>query len=418
MNEETRNAELARRRATYRRMRQNNESSTIPDVYSLANIDFVAPTTRTEESTHNLGQNPVDATMVRQTCRTESISYQTSTSNFERGSTSTRQPPKLSAHQEINFTENHVTTDIQQGPPPRPRPHPPPRPRRYHNIARNFSEFQINYRWQLPDPSFCIHCQALLFHGETSQLCCRNGNTKLDLIPSPIEFQELYSMNNEEGKHFRQFIRAYNHVFSFTSMGVNIDRSLTTGTSGIYTFCVHGSIYHSIGSLLPNENCRSRYMQMWIVDTDHDINNRLQENPELRRELLIKIQRILDEHNPFVHVFRQIGKREDIPNCRLIIRQQQPNEHQYSLPTASQVAAVIVDDECEENLNARDIIIQGIGGNLINIQDVVGYYDPLQYPLLLPHGTYGWDINSRNIDGTRLTCLHYYAYFVQVSKKN
>ncbi|XP_073125562.1 uncharacterized protein [Henckelia pumila] len=144
------------------------------------------------------------------------------------------------------------------------------------------------------------------------------------------------------------------------------------------------------------------------------LEQRTSRNPELRRELLIKIQNILDEHNPFVHVFRQIGQREDIPNCRLIIRKQQPNEHQYNLPTASQVAAVIVDNECQENLNARDIIIQGIGGNLISIQDIVGYYDPLQYPLFLPHGTYGWDINSRNIDGTQLTCLNYYAYILQI----
>ncbi|XP_075473566.1 uncharacterized protein LOC142504586 isoform X2 [Primulina tabacum] len=159
-------------------------------------------------------------------------------------------------------------------------------------------------------------------------------------------------------------------------------------------------------------------MQMWIVDTDHDIDNRLHENPGLRRELLLKIQNILDEHNPFVHVFRQIGKCQDIPNCRLIIRQQKPNEHQYSLPTTSQVAAVIVDNECQETLSSRDITIQGIGGNLISIQDVVGYYDPLQYPLLLPYGTYGWDINTRNNDGTRITCLNYYAYMLQIRENS
>ncbi|XP_073059568.1 uncharacterized protein [Primulina eburnea] len=201
-------------------------------------------------------------------------------------------------------------------------------------------------------------------------------------------------------------------------MGVNLDESLTTSTHGIYAFRAHGSIYHSIGSLLPNEKCRPRYMQMWIVDTDHDIDNRLHENPELRRELLLKIQNILDQHNPFVHVFRQIGKCQDIPNCRLIIRQQKPNEHQYSLPTTSQVVAVIVDNEFQETLSGRDITIQGIGGNLISIQDVVGYYDPLQYPLLLPYGTYGWDINSRNINGTRLTCLNYYAYMLQIRENS
>ncbi|XP_073020881.1 uncharacterized protein [Primulina eburnea] len=356
MNEDARNMELARRRANYRR-RQDHERSSIPDESNLGNNDFDAPITMNQESTHNIVENLVDVTTVRQTCRSEPISFNILLSNYERGSSSTCLPRPDSVHQGNIFNENNVITNIQRY----------PRPRRYRNLARNFSESERNYRWQLSDPRICIHCQALLFHGETSQFCCRNGNTNLDAISSPIELQELYAADNEEGRHFRRLIRAYNHVFSFTSMGVNIDESLTTGTHGIYTFRAQGSIYHSIGSLLPKELCRPRYMQMWIVDTDHDIDNRLHENPELRRELLLKIQNILDQHNPFVHVFRQIGKCQDIPNCRLIIRQQKPNAHQYSLPTTSQVAAVIVDNECAETLSNRDITIQGIGGNLISI---------------------------------------------------
>ncbi|XP_073152120.1 uncharacterized protein [Henckelia pumila] len=151
-------------------------------------------------------------------------------------------------------------------------------------------------------------------------------------------------------------------------MEVSIDESLATGCNGIYTFRADGSIYHSIGSLLPNENSRPR--------------------------------------------------REDIPSCKLIIKEQQPNQRQYNLPTASQIAAVIVDNECSYNLSSRDIIIQGIGGHLMNIQDIVGYYDPLQYPLLLPYGTYGWDTNSRNNDGSRVTCLNYYAYMLQIRENS
>ncbi|KAL0311961.1 UNVERIFIED_CONTAM: hypothetical protein Sradi_5595400 [Sesamum radiatum] len=102
----------------------------------------------------------------------------------------------------------------------------------------------------------------------------------------------------------------------------------------------------------------------------------------------MKLQRILNQCNP-VSVFRQLGQRSDLPECRLIIKQQAPNQHQYALPTASQVAAIIVDGEGIENLNNRDIMIEAMDGRLLNIQDVVGYYDPLQYPLLLPHGNVG-----------------------------
>ena len=64
----------------------------------------------------------------------------------------------------------------------------------------------------------------------------------------------------------------------------------------------------------------------------------------------------------------------------------------------------------------RDIVVQSKHDQLLNIQDCVGYYDPMQYPSLLPYGTYGGDVNSHNNNGRNLTCRDYYAYEVQVIK--
>ena len=86
---------------------------------------------------------------------------------------------------------------------------------------------------------------------------------------------------------------------------------------------------------------------------------------------------------------RSLRQRPDLPNCRLIIREQPPNRRQYSLPYASQVAAIIVGGGDDINPNGRDFIVQTISGRLWNVKDSVGYYDPMQYPLLLPYGTYG-----------------------------
>ncbi|KAJ1377204.1 Helitron helicase-like domain [Sesbania bispinosa] len=41
---------------------------------------------------------------------------------------------------------------------------------------------------------------------------------------------------SSEGRHFRQHIRSYNHVLSFTSMGVHIDENVVATGRGIYTF--------------------------------------------------------------------------------------------------------------------------------------------------------------------------------------
>jgi hypothetical protein len=57
---------------------------------------------------------------------------------------------------------------------------------------------------------------------------------------------------DQQSRLFRQNIRMYNSALSFTSMGAKIDDNNITGTRGVYSFHIHGEIYHSIGTLLPN----------------------------------------------------------------------------------------------------------------------------------------------------------------------
>ncbi|KAL0404003.1 UNVERIFIED_CONTAM: hypothetical protein Sradi_2041100, partial [Sesamum radiatum] len=172
-------------------------------------------------------------------------------------------------------------------------------------------------------------------------------------------------------------------------MGVALDENLPAFNQGIYTFRAHGLIYHRIGSLLPPPGVRPRYLQIFIYDTENELEHRLQESGGLDPELIEKIRHILDAHNPFVKIFRQLARRTDIHDCRLLIRDRPSTHLQYTLPTASQVAAILVGGEELTESSDRDIIVQTVGGELINIKDYAGYYDPLQYPLFLPYGTYG-----------------------------
>ncbi len=172
-------------------------------------------------------------------------------------------------------------------------------------------------------------------------------------------------------------------------MGVHVDQNLSSNSRGIYTFRAQGSIYHQIGSLLPHTNARPRFLQLYIYDTEHEIENRILESESLHRDIVERIQIILDEQNPFVRTFRQLARRPDLHQCKLIIKEQAPNQPQYSLPTASQVAAIVVGGDEAGLLSGRDILVQTLSGALITVQDVARYYDPLQYPLLFPFGTYG-----------------------------
>ncbi|XP_024190810.1 uncharacterized protein LOC112194807 isoform X4 [Rosa chinensis] len=281
------------------------------------------------------------------------------------------------------------------------------------NSARDFHEEMGVHDCQLPPLKTCPYCNALLFNRETFSLCCLKGNIVLPLIQSPPEMVHLFSDQTDEGRKFRQNIRAYNNVFAFTSMGVHVDERINIQGRGPYTFRAQGSIYHKIGGLLPIDGRRPRYLQAYIYDTEHELENRLTESEVLERGMVEKIQQILNQHNPFVQTFRSLGQRQDLPNCRLIIREQPSDRRQYNLPSASQVAAIIVGGD-DINPNGRDFIVETISGQLWNVKDSVGYYDPMQYPLLLPYGTYGWDINTHGNNGRPMSCCDYYAYMLQM----
>ena len=120
-------------------------------------------------------------------------------------------------------------------------------------------------------------------------------------------------------------------------------------------------------------------------------------------------------HNPFVKKFRQLSQSPNLHQCKLLIKEQHLNQPQYCLPSASQMAAIIVGGEEAGHLSGREILVQTFGGNLIYVQDTAGYYDPLQYPILFLFGTYGWDINTRDANRNKVSCRDYYAYIFQVT---
>lgn len=254
---------------------------------------------------------------------------------------------------------------------------------------------------------------AKKFYCETSTICCSNGTIDIFRPPAPHQLLHLFTDQGENGLHFRNNIRSYNNAFAFTSMGANIDQNLASARNGVYSYRAQGSIYHRIGSILPTSENRPRYIQLYIYDTAHEIENRQHDNDVLRSDILLKIKQILDCHNPYVTVFRQLGQRTDLQNCRIKIKEITVNRHLHELPTTSQVAGIVVGDEMDD-LQGRDIIVETRGGNLQRVPDTAGFYDPLQYPLLLPYGEHGWDLNIHDNGNSPISCTSYYSHLLQV----
>ncbi|CAJ0911864.1 6477_t:CDS:2, partial [Entrophospora sp. SA101] len=108
---------------------------------------------------------------------------------------------------------------------------------------------------------------------------------------------------------------------------------------------------------------------------------------------------MLDETNPYVTNFQYISNlpAENIGNQSMVICADIPglNQRTHNAPTASQVAAIWINDDIPQNVaQKRDIVLYTQMDQLIHISELNGCYDPLAYPLLFPHGEQGWAPNQ------------------------
>uniref|UniRef100_A0A5B7BXA3 Helitron helicase-like domain-containing protein n=2 Tax=Davidia involucrata TaxID=16924 RepID=A0A5B7BXA3_DAVIN len=150
----------------------------------------------------------------------------------------------------------------------------------------------------------CIHCAAKKFEYEPPTFCCHNGQIKLVSNDVPHELYSLFISQTEEAKEFRKHIRAYNSIFSFTSLGVNLDKDLASTRRGIYTFRAQGQIYHNFPALIPKDN-EPCYFQLYFYDTDNELQNRMRilEDANLSEATVSKLMEIF-KGNPYAQFLR------------------------------------------------------------------------------------------------------------------
>lgn len=108
----------------------------------------------------------------------------------------------------------------------------------------------------------CVDCDALFWLLESKHVprdtrpiytsCCQKGWIRLPSVkPTPDFLEYLLDPNyGAESVDFRKNIRGYHTMFTFTSMGANVDTTVNNDR-GPYIFKISGQIYHLMGSLVP-----------------------------------------------------------------------------------------------------------------------------------------------------------------------
>ncbi|GKB35962.1 putative PIF1 DNA helicase/replication protein A1-like protein [Tanacetum coccineum] len=240
------------------------------------------------------------------------------------------------------------------------------------------------------DPIFgCESWGALLWHAESSvgnthsnsesySLCCGRGKVMLPtaLKNPPKLLMDLINRKHAKSTNFIDNIRRYNSMFAFTSMGGKQDKSVNT-SRGPYCYRIQGMNYHRMGSLLPDKGKPLMFSQLYIYDTKNEIKIKIKfiSNGEgassgkkkIDHQLITEIRDLLDTNNPLVAKFGwlvSVLSKKNQNNVRLrLIGTRERDGRKYNLPTAYEVAALIVGD-FHSTEHKRDIILEEQGGDL------------------------------------------------------
>ncbi|KAI2500059.1 helicase [Fragilaria crotonensis] len=193
-------------------------------------------------------------------------------------------------------------------------------------------------------------------------------------------------------------IRAYNSALSFASIGANVDDALIDRSCGIYTFRIHGSMYHRLGSLLPEPGQHPAFAQLYFYDTNHEVDNRLHHLNTLDRNTLVLLQQMIQNQNRLYGLFKQALDEEtlasntdgnhdvELPGHNVamhILDQPELDNRRYNAPSSSEVAVILPD----EGSGNRDIRVLLCAGAIQSISELHPDYSPLAYVLLFPTGS-------------------------------
>ncbi|KAI9115792.1 hypothetical protein K1719_013461 [Acacia pycnantha] len=202
-------------------------------------------------------------------------------------------------------------------------------------------------------------------------ICCCKGKIIVPLLKRPPEELEqlFFNKDSSHAKNFLRNIRLYNNMFSFTSMGGRIDRSINSKGGGPYSFVLSGQNQHLIDSLLPPQGNPPVYAQLYIYDTENEVSNRISTvshvgGRHLDQSMIEMLKECLDKHNCVVKHYRN--------------------------------AAEIIKQNVISDVTLMDIIVKRQSGSLQRIDELHMAYLPLQYPLLLPYGDNGYESSNEH----------------------
>ncbi|KAL8111935.1 hypothetical protein AgCh_019584 [Apium graveolens] len=301
-----------------------------------------------------------------------------------------------------------------------------------------------------PPSKVCQKCNAQMWNEErnnkssknsipTFTMCCKDGQVKLPAEKCPPPFLTSLLSGGEKFDHFRLNIRTYNFLFQFTSIGGKIDRKINN-RGGPYCFKLNGQNYHLIGSLKLKDGQPVKFCQLYVYDTENEIENRLNAVPGsevLDPDIVEGLLKMLDENNQLAEGFRYARDRINLGETDnfslLLVSSKSASGRKNQVGPSNEVATLVVGDS-DDTCPFRDIVVQTKQMYLKRIYVTCKHFMQLQYPLLFPYDDDGFHldiplhskkpkVSDENVSDlhpdetqhrTTVTMREYYAYKLMI----
>ena len=219
----------------------------------------------------------------------------------------------------------------------------------------------------------CSACVALMFKGEQSKnrpqsaskgkfsLCCSHGDIK---IPPPFKeppnvLKALLTGGTQRDRNLRNNIRAYNSSLAFASMCLT-GKEFKFPTNGPYCYRINGQVYHTISQMQPENGKVPGFSQIYIYDTEHELENCLNAFSNLDKSLLQELQDMMKDINPYAQKYKHVGnviRENPTEDIQLVLKttRQTIDPRRYNLPTGTDIAVIILTER--NDISRRDVVI-------------------------------------------------------------
>lgn len=234
----------------------------------------------------------------------------------------------------------------------------------------------------------CPRCGVILLTGEKAGFCCgpdgKFGRAIPRLPPLPAQFDTFLDDPRLSGSS-----RPLNLLFSFASMETSEPFPENFGQHAFVA--IQGRVYHRIRPTHENNAIR------WILYDGFLANEAPHRNWAnlLPIEWIEAVREALLEVNPFALALKTLGSLSPsvCPTAHISLQ---------DTGNTPEIAAILnYNNTTLSQVNARTMIVIQRNGHNQTIAATSRFWEPLAYPLLFPHGTFGWGIPGGNaITGT------------------